>query len=173
MKIRCGNKSDIEQIFKLYLATATIKDGLARTVQEISLKYITDFVKNSLKTGLIFVVENEVNQLIAEIHCYKHEPKCFEHTLGNMTLAVHPDFIGQGWGKKIFSHLLEEVKNSHPEIVRVELFTRQNNQKAIKLYQSLGFVVEGICRKRILDGNGKLDDDTMMSWINPNFQVNC
>ena len=171
MNIRQANQSDILQLLKLYQAAAKTKNGIARKPAEISKKLITDFVKNSKQNGLIFVVENPNNraELIAEIHCYKHEPLCFKHVLGNLILVVHPNFQRQGLGRKIFSHLLLEVEKNHPNIARVELFVRQNNFGAIKLYQSLGFEIEGICQKRILDADENIGGDAIMAWFNPNF----
>lgn len=167
-KIRAAKISDQKAIFNLYQKVAQVPEGIARTKDEITENYISNFIENSLKNGLIFVAENPKNsdELIAEIHCYKHDPKCFDKTFGNTTLVVDQDFHGFGIGKKIFSHLLDEIKNNHPDIARVELMVRQSNPKAINLYQKLGFKIEGICRKRILNSSGELDDDTMMAWFN-------
>ena len=172
MKLRKAKQTDVREIFLLNREAAKTANGVARKVEEILQKDVADFVKKSLKTGLIFVIEHPSNpkKLIAEIHCYKHEPQCFKHVLGNLTLVVHPDFQGQGFGKKIFSHLLTEITKNHRDIVRVELMTRQNNSRGIKLYESLGFEIEGFCKNRILDAEGMLGSDTMMAWFNPNFK---
>jgi putative acetyltransferase len=172
MKLRKAKQTDVREIFLLNLEAAKTANGVARKVEEILQKDVADFVKKSLRTGLIFVIEHPSNpkKLIAEIHCYKHEPQCFKHVLGNLTLVVHPDFQGQGLGRKIFSHLLTEIKKSRRSIVRVELMTRQNNPRGIKLYQSLGFEIEGVCKNRILDAEKKLGSDVMMAWFNPSFE---
>ena len=168
--IRKATKLDAKAIFKLNFDAAKTPNGIARTAEEVSQEGVDYFIENSLKNGFIFVAQNPENskELIAEIHCYKFEPSCFKHTLANLTLVVHPSFQGQGWGKKIFSHLLNELK--HSNILRVELTVRQSNPSAIKLYQSLGFKIEGILEKRILDSEGKLSDDTMMAWLNPHYK---
>ena len=82
---------------------------------------------------------------------------------------MHPKFHGQGLGRKIFTHLLEEIKNHHPEIVRVELFVRSNNPKAIALYQKLGFEIEGYLKCRTSSSSGSLESDVIMAWINPEW----
>lgn len=167
MIIRQANKSDISAITKLNRRAAETPNGVARTPAEIDEESVGIFVENALKKGLIFVAENPSNsqELIAEIHCWKHDPLCFKHVFGNLTIVVHPDFQGRGVGRKIFSHLLDEVRNNHPEIVRVELTVRQNNVGAQKLYKSLGFEIEGVMRKRILDADGKLGGDLMMGLV--------
>ena len=169
--IRKAIKSDIKTILELYKEVAKIPDGIARTPDEISHELIEEYFDKSSKQGLMFVAENSQNskQLVAEVHCYRFDPKCFEHTLGNLVLVVHPNFHGQGLGKTIFNHLLEEVKNYHQNIARVELFVRGSNKNAIDLYQKLGFVIEGQSQKRILNSQRKLELDNLMGWINPNY----
>ena len=171
MKLRKAEKTDLKKITALYKKVAETPNGIARTPQEISEKWVEDFLNNALTKGLIFVVEHPENaeKVIAEIHCHKFDPACFKHVLANLTIVVHPDFQGGGLGKKIFSHLLSEIQTHHLEIARVELFTRNNNARGIRLYQSLGFKIEGICESRILDANGDLGGDVMMAWLNPRF----
>lgn len=165
--IRKAIKSDIKSIVELYKQAAKIPDGIARTPDEIDDDLITEYFEKSAKQGSMLVAENS-EQLIAAIHCYKFDPKCFDHTLGNLILVVHPDFHGQGLGTKIFTHLLDEIKNNHPEIARVELFARTSNQRAIALYQRLGFVIEGHLKNRIVNSQNQLESDTIMGWMNPN-----
>lgn len=173
MKIRKAEISDLEQILALHKETAKTPNGIARKPHEINEENVRDFLEKSLKSGLIFVAEDTANphRLIAEIHCYKHEAECFKHTLSNLTIAVHPNFQGQGVGRKIFAHLLTRVEVQHPEIARVELMVRQSNKRAIKLYQDLGFEIEGHCKNRILNNEGQLDSDIMMGWYNPAFII--
>ena len=171
MKLRKAQKTDLKKIIILHKKAAETIDGIARTPEEINENYVSDFLDNALKKGLIFVIENPNNsqELIAEIHCYKYDPKCFQHTLGNLKIVVHPNFQNQGLGRIIFAHLLKEIETNHQDIVRVELMVRQSNEKAIKLYQNLGFEIEGICKNRISNSEGKLESDMTMAWLNSNF----
>ena len=169
--VRKATKSDINSIVELYKQAAKTPDGIARTPDEIDHDLINEYFEKSAKQGLMLVIENPQNpqQLIAAIHCYKFDPECFLHMLGNLMLVVHPDFHSQGLGGKIFTHLLEEIKNHHPEIVRVELFVRSNNPKAIALYQKLGFAIEGYLKCRTASSFGSFESDIIMGWINPNY----
>lgn len=171
MKIRKALKTDLEKIIILHKKAAETIDGIARTPAEINENYVSDFLDNALEKGLIFVIENPNNsqELIAEIHCYKYDPKCFQHTLGNLTIVVHPNFQNQGLGKIIFSYLLKEIEANHQDIARVELMVRQSNKKAAKLYQNLEFEIEGVCKNRISNSEGELESDMMMAWLNSNF----
>jgi putative acetyltransferase len=85
--------------------------------------------------------------------------------LGELTLVVRPGYQGEGIGTQIFTALLNIVKEELPEIFRVELIVRESNTKAIALYQSLGFVIEGKLTGRIKNENGRLEADIPMAWL--------
>ena len=80
---------------------------------------------------------------MGEIHCYKAGIACFDHLLGDLTIAVDPDYQGQGVGKALFMAVLTEVQENRKDILRIELLTGEANKRAIAFYQSLGFVIEG------------------------------
>lgn len=165
MIIRNAAESDILAIANLYKLVAELPDGIARTPDEIDEKLITDFFYKSAKQGLMLVIRNPENpqELIAEIHCYKFDPYCFYPTLGNLTLVVHPEFQGRGFARAIFMELIKQVKIKFPEVLRIELFVRSYNHKNISFYEKLGFVTEGILKNRLVDSQGEVKDDRIMS----------
>lgn len=55
-------------------------------------------------------------------------------------LAVHPQYRGQGWGRRTLTYLLAEIP---PHIRHTTLEVRSQNQIALNLYQSLGFQILG------------------------------
>ncbi|MEN9214867.1 MAG: ribosomal protein S18-alanine N-acetyltransferase [Gloeomargarita sp. DG02_3_bins_56] len=55
-------------------------------------------------------------------------------------LAVHPQYRGQGWGRRTLTYLLAEIP---PHIRHATLEVRSQNQIALNLYQSLGFQILG------------------------------
>ena len=62
---------------------------------------------------------------------------------------VIPEFQGQGVAREVLTRLLKELK----DVKRVDLVTHPDNQKALQLYQSLGFIVES--RKENYFGDGE------------------
>lgn len=162
--IRNATPADADGILALYKATAAVPGGLARTSEEITPAYIGNNLNNALSTGICLVAETPDSQLVAEIHSYKLVPAAFKHVLGELTIAVHPDFQGQGLGKRIFKALLEEVTVNRPEIKRVELICRESNTRAIGLYTSLGFRQEGRLEGRIESVTGGVETDIFMGW---------
>jgi RimJ/RimL family protein N-acetyltransferase len=70
------------------------------------------------------------------------------------------------WGRGIGSALLSEVLRWAPTVglSRLELYVMNNNERAIRLYERLGFEVEGH-RRRAYIVNGEAVDDQLMALI--------
>lgn len=172
MHIRNAVEADCSSIKQLYRYVAGHSGGLARTESEITDEYIQHIFNQSSTAGMILVVEHpdKANELIGEIHAYRPGPKAFDHVLSHLTIAIHPDFQGKKVGRTLMTIFLEEIGLHHPEIGKVELITRESNQKAIRFYQSLGFLIEGRMEMRIKSADGCYEADIPMGWQNPNFE---
>ncbi len=58
------------------------------------------------------------------------------------TLAVHPDFRGQGIGTRLLNELIAEAGRRRCEKMTLEV--RPSNDQALKLYEKNGFVSYGV-----------------------------
>jgi ribosomal protein S18 acetylase RimI-like enzyme len=85
-------------------------------------------------------------------------------------LVVDPDFQGKKIGRTILMIFLDEIVKNRPDIGKVELIARESNQRAIALYQSVGFLIEGRLEMRIKAADGYYEADIPMGWQNPNFE---
>ena len=169
--VRHANPSDFDKILGLYKKVAEERIGIARSPEEISISYIENFMQHSAESGIELVIDHPASttEIIAEIHCYQLGPSIFKHVLSELTIAVHPDFQGQGLGKTIFGGLLSFITGNRPDILRVELFTQESNQRAQALYKKLGFIAEGRFLNRVSGQNNILEADIPMAWFNPTF----
>ena len=164
--VNTGKIEDRLEVILLYRTVAAVLGGLARTSDEITEEYVENFMQKSLKSGIIIVArDREHNQIIGEIHAYALGPKCFAHVLGELTIAVHPEYQSQRVGRAIFTEFMRLVENDRPDILRVELIARESNNKAIKFYQNLGFEIEGRLLKRIRGVNDNYEADIPMAWF--------
>jgi len=172
MRYRTADVDDLHRLVKLYKAVARVEGGIARIEHEVTEEYVKNFIHKSLATGLIIVGENpdDPEELIAEIHGYKAGIKVFEHVLGDVTIVVHPQFQGKKIGRTILTIFLEEIGRNRMDVGKVELIAREGNLKAIELYQSLGFKVEGRLEMRIKTPDHTYEADIPMGWQNPNFE---
>lgn len=164
--IETATDADSLALAALYRTVAATAGGLARTQDEITNEYVEHFLYKARESGLILVARsNEEGPIIGEIHSYALGPRVFAHVLGELTIAVHPGYQGQGIGKALFTELLRRVEQERPDILRVELIARESNRKAIAFYQKLGFQIEGRLANRIrsADGSG-FEADIPMAW---------
>jgi len=66
-------------------------------------------------------------------------------------MGVHQDFRGRGLGQRLIDRTIADAKQKGLERIELEVFA--SNTPAIKLYEKVGFVVEGVKQKA-----RKLDD---------------
>jgi ribosomal protein S18 acetylase RimI-like enzyme len=172
MHIRTALPEDAPKIKTLYLEVIRAGGALARHEQEVTDEYINHFIEKSMNGGLIIVAEHpdDENQLIGEVHAYKPGIRSLDHLLSELTIAVHPQFQGKKVGRTLFTIFLEEVGRNRPDVGKVELVTTETNHRAIGLYQSLGFKIEGRMEMRFRNREGLFEADIPMSWQNPNFE---
>ncbi len=154
---------DCRDITNLYRTVAAVEGGLARTSDEISERYVENFVSKSIVSGVIIVARSN-QKIIGEIHSYALGPKGFAHVLSELTIAVDPEFQGSGVGKSIFLELLRVVRQNRPDILRIELIARESNEKALRFYQKIGFEIEGRMTNRIKSVGGGFEADIPMAW---------
>lgn len=166
--IRKGTANDEIQLKELYRNVAAIPGGLARTLDEVTDSFIHTLLQDALKKGNIFVTEYD-NNLIGMIVTYHIGPQALAHVLKDTTVLVHPQHQGKGVGSSLIKTLLDDIEQHHPEIMRIELFTRETNP-ALQLYKRLGFVEEGRFEGRIKNLNGTYVADIPMAWHNKNFK---
>lgn len=158
-----GNSEDIEAVTALYRKVAAVEGGLARSAAEISREYVENFVSKALESGIVVVARKDA-KIIGEIHAYALGPEVFAHVLGELTIAVDPDFQGSGVGKALFTELMRQVAAARSDILRVELIARESNARAIEFYKKLGFEIEGRMTNRIRSVGGGFEADIPMAW---------
>ena len=169
-QIRFATKSDQEKILMLYKKVSKDIGGIARTESEITADYISENLNYSLENGICLVVEDNQNKkIIGEIHCYKLQPRVFDHVLSELTIVVDQDCQGQGIGKLLFEYLLKHVEETRGDVLRIELIARESNERAIRFYEKLGFKIEGRFEKRIDNRTDEFEADIPMAWFNKNF----
>jgi ribosomal protein S18 acetylase RimI-like enzyme len=162
---------DKTKLLILYRKVASISGGIIREPHEVTEEYIEKFLTNSLADGIILVIDDvDSDRIIGEIHTYKPSLCVFSHILEHLTVTVHPSFQRKGIGRMLFTTMLEKVRSDHPEVLRVELITKESNHAARNLYMSLGFVEEGRMEKKIRRKDGGFEADIPMAWFNPDFR---
>ncbi|MBE5681292.1 GNAT family N-acetyltransferase [Pantoea agglomerans] len=78
-------------------------------------------------------------------------------------LGVHPDYAGRGVGERLIRTALDYSRN-WLGITRMELEVFHDNERALRLYERLGFEREGVMRQAALR-DGQLRDVVMMAKL--------
>lgn len=79
-------------------------------------------------------------------------------------LAIHPSFSGKGYGLQMMKEIIELGKTMG--ILRIDLSVSTFNNKAIALYEKVGFEKEGVMKKFThLKSEGRFIDEQLMSYL--------
>lgn len=81
--------------------------------------------------------------------------------VGAIGIVVNAEYQGMGIGKKLLENILY-IADSYLMLKRIELTVYTHNEKAVGLYKSLGFVVEG-CKKYASVCEGRYADEYIMA----------
>ena len=87
-----------------------------------------------------------------------------EHIVYLGGVAIHPDYFGKGFGRKLMLEIIDYC--SKIGILRIELSVAVHNDKAIQLYENVGFTKEGILKKyTYLKSKKQFIDEILMSKL--------
>jgi putative acetyltransferase len=163
LTLRALTVADAPAVLALYQATAVSpSSGLARSPDEMDLAWVQGFLgKASANGATLGVWARDV--LAGEIHAWRIGPRQFDQNLMDLTVAVHPDWQGRGVGARLFEGLFAAAAGMTPAIERIELAVREGNAGALRLYQRLGFVIEGRHPGRVRLPDGTVETDITMA----------
>jgi ribosomal protein S18 acetylase RimI-like enzyme len=164
VEIRPLSLADVDALVTLHRATAATGGGLARTPQEIDAAYVSGFVAKASSSGVALGAWAD-GVLAGEIHAGRMGVAQFAHVLTDLTVAVHPDWQGKGLGSALFRALFEAAATLTPKVERIELMAREGNTDAIRLYERLGFRIDGRFAGRVRMPDGSTEADIAMGLL--------
>ncbi len=159
--IRPAVPADRDAILALHKATAAMPGGLARAPEEVTPTY----VEAAIASDICLVAVEPDGFVCGEIHATRAALALFAHVLGGLTVAVHPERQGHGIGSTLFEALIAWAREAQPPILRIELETGADNSGAIRLYERLGFRLEGRQAARGRHPDGRFEDDILMGML--------
>jgi putative acetyltransferase len=163
--IRPARSDDAAAILALHRRVAAQPGGLARQPEEVTTDYVAHALAASADGGVNLVAVDASGALCGELHVERMKVAIFAHVLTDLTVAVDPDWQGRGVGSALFRALIDTARTMTPPVGRIELWTGAANLGAQRLYERLGFRIEGrmIGRGRLPDGT--VDDDIVMGLL--------
>ena len=163
--VRPATPEDATAILALHRRVAAEPGGLARQPEEVTEDYVAHAMSMAADGGFSFVAVGSDGGLCGELHCERMKVRIFAHVLTDLTVAVDPAWQGRGVGSALFRALIETARRTSPPVRRIELWTGAANLGAQRLYERLGFKIEGrmVGRGRLPDGS--VDDDIVMGLL--------
>ena len=120
------------------------------TLEAPSIERIEKFVSNNLSKGYPQVVAVENKRIVGWADFVPEEKESLRHS-AHLGMGVVQEFRGNGIGKALLESVYESAMEYGFERLELEVFS--NNERAIKLYEKFGFVLEGIkVNARKIDG---------------------
>jgi len=108
--------------------------------------------------SLYFTIRDKSNRQVGWISLTNVS---YRHQKGEYGIALLPEFQGKGYAKEASELLIEYVFNNLP-IRKIFLKAFTSNVSAIKLYEKLGFIQEGLLRDEFYKA-GRFQDVVVMA----------
>ena len=107
------------------------------------LDRVKDWVRQSVESDAAQFVALDVERVVGWADIFAAWPQVTCHR-GNLGIGVLPAYRGQGIGRRLLEACIEKAWSKG--MTRVDLETRADNERAIVLYEKLGFRREGVVR---------------------------
>ena len=161
--LRKALPGDIDFIYELYMHPAVNPYLLYEPMDKRSFQPIYDEL---IQKGVKYVYEEENTRAgMVKLIPYTYRAAHVAYVGG---LAIHPDLSGKGHGRKLMEDLLDLARQNG--FKRLELSASVTNDKAIRLYEQVGFKKEGILEKyNYLAQYDDYFDEVLMAYL---FDIN-
>ncbi|MBA8876463.1 GNAT family N-acetyltransferase [Phyllobacterium myrsinacearum] len=109
-----------------------------------------DFVTAMIADGNSQFVALAGQRVVGWCDIRRHMRAAHAHR-GTLGMGIIPSYRGQGLGLKLINTTMEHARKAR--LVRIELDVHADNERAIALYEKVGFVREGVARDAVcIDG---------------------
>ena len=150
--LRPLNIQDVNTTYLSWLQDNEVMSGIATS--GYTLQKLHDYVKEKTETtnvAFFAICSNDENEHIGNIKLDFHDAKANVSELG--LLIGNKNYWGKGVGSQACKLAIEYGFDTM-DLRKIYLAVYENNPHAKKLYEKLGFTLEGTLRKHILaDGN--------------------
>ncbi len=133
-------------------------DEYSPTVERDS-RYIREM--NQANNCVMLIAEVE-GQLAGILTLEGAKRRNVRHT-ATLGITIAEEWRGQGIGRRLIEQAIDWARRSHV-LTRIELHVFARNVGAIHLYESCGFVLEGV-RRQAVHRDGEYIDDLVMAYL--------
>ncbi|MEM9071531.1 MAG: GNAT family N-acetyltransferase, partial [Myxococcota bacterium] len=150
--LRDVRPEDAQGLLDLERAIVTDGRGVVRTLKDLEGEP-TEITEDP---RCVRVVAVEGEEIVGEGSVHRPAPSLVAH-VGQLAIGVHPKAQRKGVGRRLLKHLVDRA--AELGVIRLELQMRADNDRARALYESEGFVLEGVRRRFLRTEEGAFVDD--------------
>ena len=123
--------------------------------------------------GFAFVVEDlsvgNEGAILAFLFKNRSIGKGSQHVISSSLESADPEFSGEMLMTQLYVHLLNQIKEYYPDILRVEGVCPARSVATISIFESCGFEKESIRCRSVQRFDRSFDDEIVFVWWNFNF----
>jgi len=149
--IRTAIIEDAEKMIEYIDLIAGESNNLTFGVGEMNLTLEDEikFIESSIKNDNQYLIVAEYKgRIIGNLNFSSGTKPRISHT-GEFGLSVAKEFWGNGIGEELIKNLIQWAKEDG-KITKINLQVKEENEKAKKLYEKMGFEVEGLIKRTFL-----------------------
>jgi ribosomal protein S18 acetylase RimI-like enzyme len=164
--IRTAHVTDAKELSKLRLQIDGEIEYLDREQGEgfIDVVGFEQLIKNDTEnTRNLFLVAEVQDKIVGFSRCEGNSLKRFAHKV-EFGVCILKDYWGYSIGKNLLKASIAWADSN--EIKKMTLNVLETNDKAIKLYEKLGFEIEGVLKKDKVLSDGKFYNTIVMGRFN-------
>jgi putative acetyltransferase len=157
--VRAANLQDFNFIYRLYMHPQVNTYLLYENMDAESFRPIFE---NLLEQQVIFIyLSKKLATGMFKLIPHQHRS---DHIVYLGGLAIDPSFAGRGEGQQMMHEIIDFATNRG--FLRIELSVAVSNERAIRLYERMGFHKEGILKKYThLKSEQRFIDEIMMALV--------
>jgi ribosomal protein S18 acetylase RimI-like enzyme len=156
--IRPARQTDAES-FNAGIKNVAAEKWFLATVDGFSLEQTRDFLQRAIEKSLPVLVAVDGDEVVGWCDITPSTMNGFTH-VGRLGMGVRREWRGQGLGRGLLQDCLSYARRAGIEKVELEVYA--DNQAAVRLYESFGFVREGL-KARARKFEGRYQDAVLMA----------
>jgi RimJ/RimL family protein N-acetyltransferase len=158
VQVRAGGLADIEGAWQC-LGVVARERAYIGFLKAPPLEQSRVFWTSLIDKGQPFLIAADSGAVVGWCDVVPVPRPIFAH-VGTLGMGLLPDWRGRGLGTRLMAAALEASRTCRLE--RVELAVFADNERAQRLYEKMGFVVEGVQAKRAKI-DGRYRDEILMA----------
>ena len=166
VRIREARPEDAEQLIA-YVQEIAAEPGLHIILQagefDMTVERERKFLQDCADAdNSLFLLAEAAGKIIGALTCVGGHRRAIRH-MTKLGITVAKGWRGQGIGTAMMEQAIAWAKDSGI-VTRIELAVFARNERAVRLYERLGFEREGLCRKAVFR-EGQYFDNLIMALL--------